>query len=189
VSEVAHRFRSIVVGPGLGTAAETRAAVVELLGSTDLPCVVDGDGLTALGTDAAAIVSGRRGPTVLTPHDGEHERLTGHAPGADRFDAARSLAASTGAIALLKGPTTVVAAPDGQVRVVTTGDARLATAGTGDVLSGTIGALLARGVEPLSAAAAAAWLDARAAAAGPGDGLVASDLLDRLPGVLTELHG
>ena len=89
---------------------------------------------------------------------------------------------------LLKGPTTVVAAPDGRVRVVVDGDARLATAGTGDVLSGVIGALLARGVPPLEAAAGGAWLHARAGAAGPADGLVASDLVDALPEVLEGLR-
>jgi NAD(P)H-hydrate epimerase len=185
-AQLAARFGSVVVGPGLGTAPETRAAVVELLRSTDQPCVVDGDGLTSLGADAATIVSARSGATVLTPHDGEHERLSGRPPGPDRFDAARRLASSTGAIVLLKGPTTIVAAPDGQVLVVANGDARLATAGTGDVLSGIIGALLARAVDPQRAAAAAAWL--HAAAAGIGDGLIASDLVDGLPSVLAELR-
>jgi NAD(P)H-hydrate epimerase len=187
--EVAPRFQALVVGPGLGTAPETRAAVLDLLGGTDLPCVVDGDGLTALGPNAGRVLSARTGPTVLTPHDGEHERLTGHRPAADRLGAARSLAIATGAVVLLKGATTVVAAPDSTVRVIADGDARLATAGTGDVLSGIIGALLARGLAPLEAAAAGAWLHARAATAEPGDGLVASDLVDRLPVVLAELHG
>ncbi len=90
---------------------------------------------------------------------------------------------------LLKGPSTVMAAPDGRVRMVTAGDARLATAGTGDVLSGIIGALLARGLPPLEAAAAGAWLHARAGALGPASGLVASDLLERLPAVLAEVIG
>ena len=89
---------------------------------------------------------------------------------------------------VLKGPTTVVAAPDGRVRVIVDGDERLATAGTGDVLSGIVGALLARGLGPLEAAAAGAWLHARAGAAGPADGLVASDLLDAIPGVLEEVR-
>jgi NAD(P)H-hydrate epimerase len=134
------------------------------------------------------LLSARKGPTVLTPHDGEHERLTGHRPEPDRLAAARSLAAATGAVALLKGPTTVVAHPDGGVRVIVDGDPRLATAGTGDVLSGTIGALLARGVAPADAAAAGAWLHARAAAIGPSEGLVASDVVDGLPVVLAELR-
>jgi NAD(P)H-hydrate epimerase len=99
------------------------------------------------------------------------------------------LAARTGAVVLLKGPTTVVAAPDGQVRIVTAGDARLATAGTGDVLSGIVGALLARGLAPLDAAAAGAWLHARASALGPAVGLVAGDLIELLPEALAEVSG
>ncbi|MEO6317583.1 MAG: NAD(P)H-hydrate dehydratase, partial [Acidimicrobiales bacterium] len=135
------RFQALVIGPGLGTQETIADGVRAVLTGSTLPAVVDGDALTALGRDAAEGLAGRPA-TVLTPHDGEHERLTGERPGADRLDAARRLSASTGAIVLLKGPTTVVAAPDGRVRIVAIGDGRLATAGTGDVLSGTIGALL-----------------------------------------------
>jgi NAD(P)H-hydrate repair Nnr-like enzyme with NAD(P)H-hydrate dehydratase domain len=78
----------------------------------------------------------------------------------------------------------VVSDPDGLVRIVTTGDARLATAGTGDVLSGIIGALLARGLSPLNAAAAGAWLHGYAAMLRSAAGLVASDLIAALPGAL-----
>ena len=186
--EGAKRAHALVIGPGLGTTATTQPALFDVLAGADLPTVVDGDGLTALGADAGRILGARRAPTVLTPHDGEFERLAGHRPDADRLAAARSLAEATSAVVLLKGPTTVVAQPDGQVRVVVGGDARLATAGTGDVLSGVIGALLARRVAPLEAAAAGAWLHARAGAIGPPDGLVASDLIDGLPSVFEELR-
>jgi ADP-dependent NAD(P)H-hydrate dehydratase / NAD(P)H-hydrate epimerase len=94
----------------------------------------------------------------------------------------------TGAVVLLKGPTTVVARPDGQVLLSTSGDARLATAGTGDVLSGIVGALLARGVDAFAAAAGGAWLHGRAAREGPARGLVASDVVAGLPAVLSELE-
>ena len=103
--------------------------------------------------------------------------------------AVRALAAATGAVVLLKGSTTVVSYPHGEVRVVIEGDARLATAGTGDVLSGVIGALLAQGLPALEAAAAGAWLHARAAHHGPARGLVASDLVDRLPDALADVMG
>lgn len=186
VEATAARFDALVIGPGLGTDDATRAAVRAVLASVACPVVVDGDGLTALGLDAATVLAGRPGATVLTPHDGEMERLTGSRPGPDRLAAARALAERSGAVVLLKGPTTVVAAPDGAVRVITVGDARLATAGTGDVLSGTIGALLARGLAPLEAAAAGAWLHARAAAHGPREGLVASDVVEGLPLALAE---
>jgi ADP-dependent NAD(P)H-hydrate dehydratase / NAD(P)H-hydrate epimerase len=187
VLDAAARFQALVIGPGLGTASPTQSAILDVLAATDRPAVVDGDGLTALGRDVARLVN-REAPTVLTPHDGEYERLAGRRPDRDRLAAARSLATEAGAVVLLKGPTTVVATPGGEVRVVAHGDARLATAGTGDVLSGTIGALLARAVPPLEAAAGGAWLHARAGAAGPTDGLVASDLVDALPSVLAELR-
>jgi hydroxyethylthiazole kinase-like uncharacterized protein yjeF len=128
------------------------------------------------------------GPTtVLTPHDGEFARLAGGAPGDDRVAAARTLAAETGAVVLLKGRATVVADPDGTVLVTTTGDERLATAGTGDVLAGIIGGLLATGMAPLHAAAAGAFLHGRAGALGWRRGLVAGDLPTAVPAALAEV--
>jgi NAD(P)H-hydrate epimerase len=184
VVDVAPRFHALVIGPGLGTSASIGAGVRSVLQGVELPAVVDGDGLTVLGGDAGAVLATRSAPTVLTPHDGEMARLAGAPPGPDRIEAARQLARSTGAVVLLKGPTTVVATPDGRVRIVIAGDARLATAGTGDVLSGTIGALLARGMAAPEAAAAGAWLHAQAAAGGPKEGLVAGDVVAQLPGAL-----
>jgi hydroxyethylthiazole kinase-like uncharacterized protein yjeF len=150
--------------------------------------VIDGDGLAALGRDAATVLSARSAPTILTPHDGEYRALTGSPPGIDRLAAARALAAKTGAVVLLKGPTTVVASPDGAVLVSVSGDPRLATAGTGDVLTGVIAALLARRMPALEAAASAAYVHGRAAMLGPAEGLVAHDLVDALPAVLSSLR-
>ena len=178
------RFASLAVGPGLGrgdgTAAEVRALVG---GRGEVPVVVDGDGLHALGPEPAV------GPgAVLTPHDGEFERLTGGPPGADRLGAVRRLAAATGAVVLLKGPTTLVAEPGGDVLVVTSGDARLASAGTGDVLTGIVAALLAAGLDPMRAAAAGAHLHGRAGNLGWRRGLVAGDLPDLVPVVFEGLR-
>jgi len=173
------RFRALAVGPGLGHDPQVAAEVRRLLTGTTLPCVVDGDGLSALGERAGDVGLGPS--TVLTPHDGEYARLAGHQPGPDRLAAARHLAATTGATVLLKGPATVVAGPGGEVLVSATGSPRLATAGTGDVLTGVIAALLATGVEPALAAAAGAHLHGRAARLGWRRGLVAGDLVDLLP--------
>jgi hydroxyethylthiazole kinase-like uncharacterized protein yjeF len=187
------RAGALVLGPGLGLSAPNEASVCQLVAHAEVPTVVDGDGLTALGTRAAGVIAQRRdaGVVVLTPHDGEFARLAGGPPGPDRCAAARDLAARVGAVVLLKGPTTVVAAPDGRVRLSTAGDQRLATAGTGDVLAGVVGALLAQGVDGLDAAAAGAWLHGSAALRGPAEGLVASDLVGALPGVLADVrtHG
>ena len=127
-------------------------------------------------------LSGRRvGTTVLTPHDGEFERITGRAPGHDRVAACRRVAADTGAVVLLKGPTTVVADPTGRVELVIAGDERLATAGAGDVLSGIISALIAQGLSCFEAAACGAHIHGAAAALGPAHGFVAGDLADLIP--------
>ncbi len=184
------RFAALAVGPGLGTAPATADAIRRVVGDTKIAALVDGDGLTAIGAQAAEVLNHRHpsaGPVVLTPHDGEFARLAGEPPGPDRLAAARSLATDVGAVVLLKGPTTIVATPDGQVLVTTTGDARLATAGTGDVLTGTIAALLAQGLQGHEAAAAGAFLHGRAGALAWRRGLVAGDLVDRLPAALAEL--
>jgi len=183
------RCRAVVVGPGLGRAETTRAAVRQLTARIEAPLLIDADGLHALGRDVAKVLAGRRAPTVLTPHDGEFETLTGSAPGPDRLGAARALAARSGAVVLLKGSTTVVAGPDGRVLLAASGSSRLATAGTGDVLSGVIGAFLAQGLDPLLAAALGAHVHGRAAARGRPVGLVAGDLPDLISEVLGDLTG
>lgn len=187
--EEVSRFGSLVVGPGLGRGPATRASVRALLAATEAPAVIDADALVALAGALSPELRRRASDSVLTPHDGEYERLIGEPPGADRLAAARRLAAVTGSVALLKGPTTVVADPAGPIRVVTSGDARLATAGTGDVLSGVIGALLAQGLPAFDAAAAGAWLHGRGAELGVVDGFVASDLLDLVPRAIAEVRG
>ncbi len=186
VAAEAGRFRALVVGPGLGRSEHGEVEICRLVATWDGPVVVDGDGLSALGERAASVVGSRRVMAVLTPHDGEFERIAGHRPGPDRIEEVRRLAAATGAVVLLKGPTTVVADPGGRVGLSVAGDARLATAGSGDVLAGIIGALLAQGVAPWSAALAGADLHGRAAAHGPARGLVASDLLRGLVRVLND---
>jgi NAD(P)H-hydrate epimerase len=181
--EMVTRCHSLVVGPGLGRAEDTATEVRTLVAAAAVPVVVDADGLVALGSGPAVtgVVGGTTGVRcVLTPHDGEFAALAGGAPGADRIDAARSLARRSRAVVLLKGPTTVVAEPGGTALLVTAGSPRLATAGTGDVLSGAIGAFVARGLPLFEAAGLAAHVHGRAAALGPPEGLVAGDLADLL---------
>jgi hydroxyethylthiazole kinase-like uncharacterized protein yjeF len=157
-----------------------RVALLRVLTEADLPTVVDADGLNSLESaeSLARVTRGRSAPIVITPHDGEYARLFGQPAGADRLGAVRSAAATTGAIVLLKGSTTIVAAPDGRALLSAAGSSRLATAGTGDVLSGMIGAFLARGAQPFEAAGLAAHVHGRAAGLGFSEGLVAGDLPD-----------
>lgn len=183
------KVHAVAVGPGLGTSMAMRHQIRTFVAGTDRAVVVDGDGLTALGTDAATVLADRSAPTVLTPHGGEFERLAGRRPGTDRIAAVRDLAATTGAVVLLKGPTTVVAGPEGRVRLVRSGDERLATAGTGDVLTGIVAALLAGGLDPLDAAAVGAHVHGLAGRTAPAPGTVASDVIDGIPSALARLVG
>jgi ADP-dependent NAD(P)H-hydrate dehydratase / NAD(P)H-hydrate epimerase len=161
------RVQSWVVGPGLGT-EDTGAAALWFALDTDLPVIVDADGLTLLAAHPD-LVAGRDAPTVLTPHAGEFARLAGAPPGEDRVGATRKLADAFGATVLLKGNVTVIAEPGGPVYLNPAGQSWAATAGSGDVLSGMIGALLAAGLPAAEAAAAAAFVHARAAALSAGD--------------------
>ncbi|MFI1013648.1 NAD(P)H-hydrate dehydratase [Streptomyces sp. NPDC020965] len=157
----AGRVQAWVVGPGLGDDTD---AVGEVLAS-DVPVLVDADGLRPLTPDA---VRGRRAPTLLTPHAGEAAALLGVARDeveSARLASVRELAMRYGATALLKGSTTLVAAPDANVpvRVNPMGTPWLATAGSGDVLSGLAGSLLAAGLEARDAGSVAAYLHGLAA--------------------------
>jgi hydroxyethylthiazole kinase-like uncharacterized protein yjeF len=182
IAAAAERATALALGPGLGRSTQRRALVRALLEQADLPAVVDADALFELEPVE------REAPTVLTPHAGELGRLLGEeaaSVGQHRLAAAREAAARFHAVVLLKGADTIVASPDGTAVVCDLGPPSLATAGTGDVLTGIVGAFLGKGVEPATAAAAAAVAHALAAAAVPyQSGLVASDLLQYLPGAL-----
>jgi NAD(P)H-hydrate epimerase len=151
------RCRCVVAGPGLG--ADAASWLGKRLEEVEVPVVLDADGLDRALLHAEAVPQRQ---WVLTPHEGEFARLTGQPVGSNRFEAVRDLARETGCVVLLKGSTTVVASPEGTLRVVCSGTAALATAGTGDVLAGLIGATIARGHDPLEAAALAAHLHGRA---------------------------
>lgn len=182
------RVGAVALGPGLGRDEATGILVRAILSDVHHPLVLDADGLWHLGNDLG-VLRRRSGSTVITPHPGEAARLLGVGRAdveAGRLDAARRLAEASGAVALLKGPGTIIVAPGGEPIIVQGGTPALATAGSGDVLTGVIGALLARGMDPRDAAVAGAVLHARAGVlAGRGDGTIASDIIEALP----EAHG
>jgi hydroxyethylthiazole kinase-like uncharacterized protein yjeF len=192
VIEATGRGGSLVLGPGLGRADEAQEFARQVAARAEVALVLDADGLNA-HAGAPESLAGRSAPTILTPHAGELARLLGtdsDAVGAARLESARDAARRSQAIVVLKGDDTIVAAPDGRVAVNTLAAPMLATAGTGDVLSGVLGALLAKGMEPFAAAAAGVRLHAAAGRlagdrVGP-DGVIAGDVAHALPGVLAE---
>jgi len=181
------RFNAVAIGPGCGVGRETRDMVGAVLAS-NAATVLDADVLTSFAEDPTALFAQLREPCVLTPHAGEFERIF---PGLlqsvpTRIEAARQAAAKAGCTVLLKGPDTVIATPGGEVAINTNAPPTLATAGAGDVLAGLIAGLMAQGLESYKAAAAATWLHGEAANLF-GEGLIAEDLADLLPAVLTAL--
>ena len=178
---------ALVLGPGLGSAAEAIGA--GLLEAARCPVVLDADGLNAAASGAFPLKTGG-GPLILTPHPGEMARLCGLTPAqvnADRPALAARMAREWGCILVLKGHATLVAAPDGALWVNTTGNPGLARGGSGDVLAGMIGGLCAAGLPALEAAKCGVWLHGAAAdraAAHRGQwGMLPSDL----PAALGEL--
>jgi len=159
------RVQAWTAGPGMGTGPDAVARLTAIL-RTDLPVLVDADGLTIVSQHPDLLP--RAAPTLITPHAGELARLLGTEPDrveAQRLEHARRAAAQFGVTVLLKGSTTVIASPEASqpVLVNPTGTPWLATAGSGDVLSGLAGSLLAQGLEPAQAGLAAAYLHGLAA--------------------------
>jgi NAD(P)H-hydrate epimerase len=177
------RRNAILLGPGGGVGEDLRQRVLAALASGKA-CVLDADALTSFADQPSALFAAIDGPCLLTPHEGEFKRLFGH--DGDKLSRARNAAAESGAVLLLKGADTVIAAPDGRAVAQPDAPASLATAGSGDVLAGIALGLLAQSMPVFDAAAAAVWLHAEAAR-GLGAGMIAEDLIEALPGPLTEL--
>ncbi|MEM8879605.1 MAG: NAD(P)H-hydrate dehydratase [Pseudomonadota bacterium] len=193
------RMNSICIGPGLGL--ERARDLVPVVLATGRPALLDADALSAYADRPDALFEMLHGRVVMTPHAGEFARLfpdlaqkladpVDVGPAYSKLDATHAAAIRAGAVVLLKGPDTVIASPDGRASVhAATYDRAapwLATAGSGDVLAGLIAGLLARGLDPHTAAASAAWLHVEAARQF-GPGLIAEDLPDLMPVVISNL--
>ncbi len=140
-------YRSLVVGPGLGQAQDTREMLalvfkgIAAMSAAQRPkLLVDADGLNNLAKSDRwwELLPPR---SVLTPHPGEMARLLGgkevSGGGIDRLNIVRDAAKTWGHVVVLKGGVTLIADPDGRLRLNWPPNPALATAGTGDVLSGT----------------------------------------------------
>ncbi|MGE3333345.1 MAG: NAD(P)H-hydrate dehydratase [Rhodospirillaceae bacterium] len=178
------RRNGVLIGPGAGVGAATRARVLRILDSGKA-VVLDADALTSFEDNPTLLleaIGAATAPVVITPHGGEFGRIF-KIPAGSRLERARAAATASGAVVILKGPDTVVAAPDGYASIASNAPPWLATGGSGDVLAGLVLGLLVQGMGGWQAANAAVWLHGEAGGR-MGRGLIAEDLAEALPGIL-----
>lgn len=175
------RKNAVLIGPGAGIDDNLKAAVDALL-SFNKSGVLDADVFSAYQNNPKDLFSKLSPKYVLTPHEGEFRRIFGATEG-NKVERTLKAAQISNAIVLLKGSDTVIAAPDGTAIINTNAPPTLATAGSGDVLAGMITGLIAQGMPPFMAAAAAVWLQG-AVAQNHRLGLTAEDIITGLPQVL-----
>ena len=176
-------------GAGLDNVAGLRKAVLDTVQCEPRKiCIIDADALTAFVDEPQILLKATSAHCVLTPHDGEFERVFPNLKGS-RPERAQVAAKASKAIVVLKGADTIIASPEGGCVVNSNGTGWLATAGTGDVLAGMIAGLAARNIEGLSlfgAVCAAVWIHGEAGTR-LGAGLISADLPEIIPEILHEL--
>jgi len=184
----------IALGPGLGTAPETRAFVHAIVDRATVPLVIDADALNAFD-DAPDRLVGREGrEVIITPHPGEMARLVGMTIDevqASRVEIARNFAAAHHVYVVLKGHRTLVATPDERVFINTTGNPGMATGGTGDVLTGITAAWLGQVLDAEAACKLAVYLHGMAGDLAEADvgevSMTAGDLVEHVSDAILEL--
>jgi ADP-dependent NAD(P)H-hydrate dehydratase / NAD(P)H-hydrate epimerase len=190
ILSAAERSAAVVLGPGLGRDDDSLELARQVARGVAAPLLIDADGLNA-HAGRLELIAEREAPTVLTPHAGELGRLLERESSEidrHRLGSVREAAERSGAIVVLKGDDTLVAHGD-RLAISAGGSPGLATAGTGDVLSGTIGALLARGMEAFTAVCAGVHAHQRAGRiaaerVGAPESVVATDVIAALPAAL-----
>ncbi|MCP4897143.1 MAG: NAD(P)H-hydrate dehydratase [bacterium] len=165
LQEVLGRKAALAVGPGLGTGEGAKVALEWILDNFSGPLLLDADAINLLAGRPDQL-AGRDFPSVLTPHPGELARLLGKEVEeilADRLATAVEAASLSQSVVVSKGYQTIIADPSGEAWICPVGDSHLGSGGSGDVLTGTIGAFLAQGLEPLRAALVGCYLHGMAA--------------------------
>jgi hydroxyethylthiazole kinase-like uncharacterized protein yjeF len=175
----------LAIGPGISRHTETSELVRLLVKDSQLPMVLDADGLNAFEGHAQEL-TGR--PLVITPHPGEMSRLAQLSTKQvqeNRLQVAREFAIRHGITTVLKGHRTLIAQADGKVWVNPTGNPGMASGGMGDILTGLVAGMLAQTTHSITAVLAAVYLHGLAgdvACEKNGEqSLIATDLLAALP--------
>ena len=186
---VSHGKTAVVIGGGMGRTEETQEAILEYLSQVDIPIVIDADAIHALAKNPE-IISGKN--FLITPHTYEFFILTKkeiyRLPEKEKIKHVREEAGRLKTTILLKGRTDIISNGK-EVALNKTGSPFLTKGGTGDTLAGIAGAILARGIDPFTAAQAAAYINGRTGeivAQKMGEGLLATELIKVIPEVLPQ---
>jgi hydroxyethylthiazole kinase-like uncharacterized protein yjeF len=189
--EQLERASAVAIGPGLGLNRQTVRAVRKIVAfvlQSRKPLLLDADALKAFGILRKKVFDSS---TVVTPHSGEYEAISGKSPSRDlkvRSTEVKEFSARIGATVLLKGHTDVIT--DGtRVKLNNTGNPGMTVGGTGDVLSGIVAGLMAQGVDSYRAAVAGAFINGASgdfAQEQFGYHLTPVDLIDYIPKVMND---
>jgi NAD(P)H-hydrate epimerase len=183
----------LAIGPGIGQAEETRSLVKKIINQSQIPVVIDADGLNNIAGQTQ-LLKKIKCPAVLTPHPGEMARLMDVTPAEvqqNRLQCARDFATNFKVHLVLKGAATVIAHPDGSAYVNATGNPGMASGGMGDVLTGVLAGFITQGFSPEAAAHAAVYVhgaaaDTLAKTIGP-IGYLASEVMNAIPGEVKKI--
>jgi NAD(P)H-hydrate epimerase len=185
--------RCLALGPGLGQAAETKKLICKIIRQSEIPVVVDADGLNNLAGELKHFKKASA-PIILTPHPGEMARLLDTRVSKvqqNRIKCAREFSVQYNVHVVLKGARTIIAHPDGRVFINPTGNAGMASGGMGDVLTGVIAGLIVQGLTPEAACHAGVYLHGAAADSLVEDmgpyGFLAGDVMKTIPGEIKKI--
>jgi hydroxyethylthiazole kinase-like uncharacterized protein yjeF len=186
IISLSRKFDSLIIGGGLPRNNKTYKAIKELIKKIDLPIVIDAEAIRVVAEDKEILKNKK---VILTPHTEEFRILTGEKVESnikDRKEKVKKWAKKIGAVILLKGNVDVIS--DGEeVFLNKTGTPFMTKGGFGDTLAGICGAMLARKINLIESARAAAFINGRAgemAAEIYGEGLIASDIFEFIPKVI-----
>ncbi len=195
ISKFIEQVDCLAIGPGLTTHPETIKLVKRVISHSTKPMVIDADGINAVA-DEPLVLRKAKAPLILTPHPGEMARLLHTSTKGllhDRWKIALGVAEKYSLTLVLKGYQTILAGKDKKVYINSSGNPGMATGGSGDILTGMIASFIAQGFKPLQAAKLGVYLHGLAGDAAARDkgewGIIASDLIEKLPYVLNEIYG